>query len=112
MTREDRQEWLECDVADLAPGSCRYIAHEARSVLLVRLADGALRAYDGLCSHALLPLDGARVRRGAIMCPHHGARFECGSGDALGPPASAGLTPLELKEDDGQGEGQVKVLIA
>ena len=108
MTAATAEDWRTIDVSGLAPNTCHYAAFEKRSIIVVRDEDGMLYAYDGMCSHALLPLDGARIRRGTIMCPHHGARFDCATGGALGPPASAGLTALELKEDG----NRVQVLIS
>ena len=52
-------------------------------VLIVRVDDG-YRAYNDRCSHAASPLSTGRIRRGAIMCPLHGARFDLATGACLG----------------------------
>ena len=52
-------------------------------VLLCKV-DGAYHAVNDRCTHAASPLSGGRIRRGAIMCPLHGARFELASGRCLG----------------------------
>ena len=87
--------------ADIAPGTSRFVQHEGAAFLVVRDGDGGLYALDGLCSHALLPLEGARVRRGHVLCPHHGARFELATGAAKGPPAYCGIRTWPVRESDG-----------
>jgi 3-phenylpropionate/trans-cinnamate dioxygenase ferredoxin subunit len=80
----------------LSRGGCRHLEAAGRPVLVTRDDDGHFHAFEGVCPHALLPLDGARVRRGAVLCPHHGARFDCRTGEPLGPPAATGLRALKL----------------
>jgi anthranilate 1,2-dioxygenase ferredoxin component len=52
-------------------------------VLIVRTDEG-LSALNDRCTHAASPLSGGRMRRGAVMCPLHGARFDLASGKCLG----------------------------
>ncbi len=52
-------------------------------VLLLRI-DGVVHALNDRCTHAASPLSEGRVRRGAIMCPLHGARFDVATGRCLG----------------------------
>jgi nitrite reductase/ring-hydroxylating ferredoxin subunit len=68
--------------------------------VLVCRADGALHALANRCTHAASPLTEGRVRRGAIMCPLHGARFELASGRCLGGPYAA-LRRFPVREVDG-----------
>lgn len=86
---------------DIAPGTTRFVQHEGAAFLVARDGDGSLHAVDGLCSHALLPLAGARLRRGHVICPHHGARFDITNGAAKGPPAYCGLRTWLVRENDG-----------
>lgn len=53
------------------------------SVLVVRAEDG-LHSFNDRCTHQASRLSPGRVRRGAIMCPLHGARFEVKTGRCLG----------------------------
>ncbi|RZF63211.1 Rieske (2Fe-2S) protein [Sphingomonas populi] len=53
------------------------------SVLVVHSDDG-FHAVNDRCTHQAAMLSPGKVRRGAIMCPLHGARFEAGSGRCIG----------------------------
>lgn len=53
------------------------------SVLIVRTDDG-YQAVNDRCTHQSAKLSPGRVRRGAIMCPLHGARFEVATGRCVG----------------------------
>jgi anthranilate 1,2-dioxygenase ferredoxin component len=52
-------------------------------VLVARTDDG-LFAVNDRCTHQASLLSNGRIRRGAIMCPLHGARFEVASGKCIG----------------------------
>lgn len=70
-------------------------------VLLAR-EEGAFHALINRCTHqaASFTPDG-RVRRGAVMCPLHGARFRLDSGECLGGAGYAPLRRFPLREVDG-----------
>lgn len=93
---------LSLDLSLLADGRCRLMpAPDGRCVVVARTAQG-LRAAAGRCPHQNLSLDGARIVGGAVLCPHHGARFDLETGQSR----SAGLTvrPLAIypvREEDG-----------
>ena len=53
-------------------------------VLVLRADDGSYRAVNDRCTHQAALLSPGRVRRGAVMCPLHGARFDVLSGKCLG----------------------------
>ncbi len=74
-------------------------------VLVVRLDDG-FHAINDRCSHAASPLSGGRIRRGAIMCPLHGARFDLSTGACIGGP----YVPLRRFEVRVEG-GQIEVAV-
>ncbi len=52
-------------------------------VLLARTDDGFF-AINDRCPHQASLLSTGRIRRGTIMCPLHGARFEIANGKCLG----------------------------
>ena len=90
--------WTDAGPADLglAALQCRTVA--GTRVLIVRDGAGSYFAIAPDCSHALLPLAGGRVRGSAILCPHHGARFDLRSGRALGPPAWTGIANWPVRQ--------------
>lgn len=102
MSDTDTPDWRDAGPADLAPASlvCRRVGEVP--LIIARDDRGGWFALAAVCSHALLPLDGARVRGAALLCPHHGARFDLASGRALGPPASAGIAVWPVRVAEGR----------
>lgn len=88
---------------DVAPGSSHMVDHERRKVLIVRLGDDELRAYDGRCPHANTPLaPGPLVSGVHIECPMHGALFRADDGGLDPSPITCpALTawPVRLTRD-------------
>ncbi len=68
-------------------------------VLIGRIEDG-LFAVNDRCTHQAALLSGGRIRRGMIMCPLHGARFELATGACVGG-AYRGLRTFALRVEDG-----------
>jgi anthranilate 1,2-dioxygenase ferredoxin component len=52
--------------------------------VLVAQTETGLHAVNDRCTHQAALVSGGRVRRGAIMCPLHGARFELATGRCVG----------------------------
>lgn len=69
------------------------------SVLILKTDEG-FRAVNDRCTHQAALLSPGRVRRGAIMCPLHGARFEVATGRCLGG-SYADLRVFPLRIEDG-----------
>ncbi len=76
--------------ADLAPNSMRAVTLGARELLLCHVKDG-LYAVDNICTHGYARLDEGRLRGVRVICPLHGASFDCRNGSVLGAPASQPL---------------------
>jgi anthranilate 1,2-dioxygenase ferredoxin component len=68
-------------------------------VLLVGSADD-LFAYHDRCTHQAAQLSCGKVRRGAIMCPLHGARFKLDTGECIGGAYPA-LRRFAVRVDNG-----------
>ena len=69
------------------------------SVLVIRTEHG-LTAMNDRCTHQAAMLSPGRVRRGVIMCPLHGARFEVATGRCLGG-TYADLRRFDLRVSEG-----------
>lgn len=65
-------------------GTATVLEVAGRRALVCRHGEG-VRAMEEICPHQSLSLDGARVRRGSLFCPHHGARFSLDDGRSLSP---------------------------
>lgn len=74
-------------------------------VLIARLDDGFHAVID-CCTHQATPLSGGRIRRGVVMCPLHGTRFELGTGRCIGG-AYRDLRVFPLRVVDGKIEVSV-----
>jgi anthranilate 1,2-dioxygenase ferredoxin component len=74
--------------------------------VLVGKTDDGLFAVNDRCTHQASLLSGGRIRRGAVMCPLHGARFELESGKCLGG-AYRDLKTFPLRIEGGMIEVEV-----
>ena len=86
--------------ADLAEGGKTSMTLNGWPVFLCR-NEGRLFATVNRCSHAASTLVEGRIRRGAIMCPLHGARFELASGRCIGD-AYRPLKTFAIRVTDGE----------
>lgn len=69
--------------------------------ILITQSSGIDYAVLDRCTHAESALHGGRVRRGTIMCPLHGARFDLATGKCTGSPHAA-LRIFAIKRCDNQ----------
>lgn len=62
--------------------------------------DGHVMAVGGYCPHLGAPMDDGWIDRDRIVCPWHGSRFACESGEVLRGPATAALPsyPVRIRE--------------
>lgn len=68
--------------------------------VLVAKTDDGFHAVNDRCTHQAALLSGGRIRRGAVMCPLHGARFEMATGRCIGS-AYRDLRTFPLRVTDG-----------
>jgi anthranilate 1,2-dioxygenase ferredoxin component len=71
--------------------------------VLVALTDDGLFAVNDRCTHQAALISNGRIRRGMIMCPLHGARFEVATGACVGG-AYRDLRTFELRITNGMVE--------
>jgi len=77
--------------ADLPEGQMRAVQIGARNILLCRTREGWY-ALDDICTHAYAKMHEGRLRGNRLICPLHGASYDCRSGAVLGAPA---IQPLK-----------------
>ena len=81
--------------------------------VLVVHTGGAVRAYQGVCSHEYFELDRGFLTAGGsigpngapagtLTCALHLSRFDLGTGEALDPPAEMPLAAYEVVIEDGR----------
>jgi nitrite reductase/ring-hydroxylating ferredoxin subunit len=86
--------------ADLPEGKMMAIEIGGRSLLLCHTADGWY-AVDNICTHAFAKLNEGRLRGVRVICPLHGASFDCRNGKVLGAPATSALTSYPIRFHEG-----------
>jgi nitrite reductase/ring-hydroxylating ferredoxin subunit len=87
--------------AELAEGKMKGVVVDGREVVVCRSKDG-LHALDNVCSHAYAKMDEGRLRGVRLICPLHGASFDCRTGAVLGAPATVPLQTHAVRVVDGQ----------
>jgi anthranilate 1,2-dioxygenase ferredoxin component len=78
-------------------------------VLIAKVED-AYHAVNDRCPHAASMLSTGRIRRGAVMCPLHGARFDLATGGCIGG-TYAPLRMFPLRIVDGMIEVSVPAAV-
>ena len=69
--------------------------------VLVAKTDEGLFAVNDRCTHQAALVSTGRIRRGAVMCPLHGARFEMATGRCIGG-AYKDLRTFPVRVEGGQ----------
>jgi 3-phenylpropionate/trans-cinnamate dioxygenase ferredoxin subunit len=87
--------------ADIPEGKMLAIELDTRSVLVCHTREGWY-TVDNICTHADARLNEGRLRGIRLVCPLHGAVFDCRNGQVLGPPAVAPLNsyPTRIRGED------------
>ncbi len=93
--------------ADLADGQSIPVELNGWPVLVCR-NEGQIYAVINRCTHASATLEEGRIRKGSVICPLHGARFELASGKCLG---GAPYRPLKTFEARETAEGWIEVAV-
>jgi len=71
--------------------------------------DGVLYAVINRCTHAAAEFaPGGRVRKGAVMCPLHGARFKLDTGECIGGANYKPLLKFATRETE---DGWIEVAV-
>lgn len=91
--------WLPLVPEDAFPADGKLAAKLGGWHVLVAKTDDGLFAVNDRCTHQASRLSGGRVRRGFVMCPLHGARFDVASGKCAGG-AYADLRTFAVRVED------------
>ncbi len=90
---------------DLPPDGKVVVPLDGWHVLIAR-TDAGLVAVNDRCPHAASPLSTGRIRRGFVMCPLHGARFDLATRECAG-----GVYPPLRGFDVRVAEGMIEVAV-
>jgi len=77
--------------SQVAEGKMIEVEVEGRSIVVCRSKEG-WHALDNVCTHAYAKMHEGRLRGIRLICPLHGASFDCRTGAVLGAPA---IMPLK-----------------
>jgi thiosulfate dehydrogenase [quinone] large subunit len=66
--------------------------------LVLQLVKGQFVAYDAVCPHAGCTV-GYSSAANLIVCPCHGSEFDPSTGAVVSPPASHGLSSIQVTVD-------------
>ena len=83
-------------IADVPKGRMLEVTVGARNIVLCHTREGWF-AVDNICTHAYAKLSEGRLRKIRLICPLHGASFDCRTGAAIGPPAVAPLATYAVR---------------
>lgn len=86
--------------SELAEGKMKDAVVDGHDVVVCRTKDG-LHALDNICTHAYAKMHEGRLRGVRLICPLHGASFDCRTGAVLGAPATVPLKKHAVREVDG-----------
>ncbi|MEU6216001.1 Rieske (2Fe-2S) protein [Streptomyces sp. NPDC047022] len=69
------------------------------NVVVSRAADGSLKAYSTICTHAGCPIN--KLAGTTLVCPCHGSRFDAVTGKVVQAPATEPLHELSVEVKNG-----------
>lgn len=76
--------WHGVVAEDALPEGDKLAARVNGWFVLIARQDGVFFAVNDRCTHQASLLSGGKVRRGVVMCPLHGARYELANGRCIG----------------------------
>ncbi|WP_217544301.1 Rieske (2Fe-2S) protein [Streptomyces sp. GbtcB6] len=84
--------------SEVAKGGARL--YREHNVVVSRSADGGLKAYSTICTHAGCPIN--KLQGTTLVCPCHGSEFDALTGKVVRSPATEPLNELPVKSADGR----------
>ncbi|MGW5638218.1 Rieske 2Fe-2S domain-containing protein [Streptomyces sp. NPDC003832] len=84
--------------SEIAPGGAKL--YRDHNVVVSRDAEGGLKAYSTICTHALCPIN--KLEGTKLICPCHGSEFDATNGEVLQQPATAPLKELPVQARGGR----------
>ena len=87
---------------DVPEGTIKMAWVDAADPVVVVHANGAIRAFQGICTHEYFELDKGFLTAGTLTCALHLSRFDITDGEPLDPPAELPLAIYPVAVEDGR----------
>ena len=84
--------------SEVAKGGAKLYRDE--NVVVSRTADGSLKAYSTICTHAGCPIN--KLSGTTLVCPCHGSEFDAVTGKVVQAPATEPLHELPVEVKNGR----------
>jgi 3-phenylpropionate/trans-cinnamate dioxygenase ferredoxin subunit len=101
---EGVSEWVAVGLAEneVRTGEMRPVSAGDARLVVARLEDGSLVAFDESCTHERCPLSEGDLIGDRVICSCHGAAFEARTGWAMTPPAVEALRVYPVRVAGGR----------
>ncbi|MFJ9349512.1 Rieske 2Fe-2S domain-containing protein [Streptomyces sp. NPDC101237] len=83
---------------EVAKGGAKL--YRDHNVVVSRSADGALKAYSTICTHAGCAIN--KLQGTTLVCPCHGSQFDALTGKVVQSPATEPLNEMPVKAANGR----------
>jgi nitrite reductase/ring-hydroxylating ferredoxin subunit len=87
---------MVAQLSDIEEGKMIGVEVGEYRIVLCHHKEGVF-ALNNICSHAYALMHEGRLRGNRLICPLHGASFDCRSGAVLGAPATQPLNKYEVR---------------
>ena len=89
-------------LADVPDGTIKMAWVDGSDPVVVVHANGAIRAFQGICTHEYFELDKGFLTAGTLTCALHLSRFDLTNGEPIDPPAELPLAAYAVVIEDGR----------
>ncbi len=90
-----------CSDQKIGPGEMLEVEVEEHRILVLRLSEGEIRAYSGLCPHENLPLVYGEFDGEELICSAHFWTFDGKSGECTDPGGCRlARYPIQIKDGE------------
>lgn len=90
-----------CKAETIAEGGFRLVIADAQLIVLAWPENGEIKAFQGVCPHANIPLEEADFDGTVLTCPKHFWNWDLNTGQPAGEPHECALAEYPVKVEDG-----------
>jgi len=100
MNPESQRPLFIFPSTEVPVGTIKVYTNEVLSIVVSHLPDGTWGAVENLCSHDNGTLGEGYIQNNRVICPRHGAAFDCISGAAKSLPAVRSILAYSVSLQD------------